>query len=82
MTATYLTVQQRPPVEQGTSLPGGSSRQVASSRLDTSNAIREASSMTVDQEVWFQVFDRDKGRCRYCNADLTSDILFLLFGTG
>jgi 5-methylcytosine-specific restriction endonuclease McrA len=26
--------------------------------------------MTVDPDLWHQVFDRDRGYCRYCDADL------------
>jgi len=26
--------------------------------------------MNLDPKIWFQVFKRDKGRCRYCDADL------------
>lgn len=31
--------------------------------------------MSVSDEVWHRIFDRDMGRCVYCNADLVCSLL-------
>lgn len=34
------------------------------------SVVKWSPAMNLDPKIWFQVFKRDKGRCRYCDADL------------